>query len=309
MKFVVTGGCGFIGSHLAEALLPLGEVVVLDDLSTGREQNIAPFVDAPNLGFVRGSVTDLGTVRDVCNGAHCIFHEAAIPSVQRSVEDPARTNRANVEGTLNVLIAARDLEVPKVVIASSSSVYGDTPILPKHEEMAPHPLSPYAVSKLAGEAYACVFSGLFGLQTVCLRYFNVYGPRQDPNSDYAAVIPRFISRVLASDPLTVYGDGGQTRDFTYVLDVVQANIRAMRSSAHGVFNIAHGTRISVNDLAERVMEVAGTHTGILHEEPRAGDVRDSLADISKAQQVLGYVPQYSIDRGLAETIAWFAGKQ
>jgi len=308
MKFVVTGGSGFIGSHLAEALIPAGDVVVLDDLSTGKEENMRSFIASPHLKFVRGSITDRKLLTSVCEGASCIFHEAAIASVQRSVEDPALINHVNVEGTLNVLIAARELGIPKVVIASSSSVYGDTPELPKRENMALHPLSPYAVSKLAGEAYACVFSSLFGVQTVCLRYFNVYGPRQDPASEYAAVIPRFITRILNGSPVIIYGDGGQTRDFAYVGDVVQANICAMRSSASGVFNVAHGTRISINDLAERLMEIAGVRTGVIHEEGRSGDVRDSLADISQARESLGYVPRYTIDQGLAETVAWFRKK-
>jgi UDP-glucose 4-epimerase len=309
MKFVVTGGSGFIGSHLVERLLPRGEVVVLDDLSTGKRENLAPFQDYPNLEFVEGSVTDPALLKRISKNAHCIFHQAAIPSVQRSVEDPYRTNRANVDGTLNVLIAAKDQGVPKFVMASSSSVYGDTPVLPKQEDMPPHPLSPYAVSKLAGESYASVFSGLFGLQTVCLRYFNVYGPRQDPLSEYAAVVPRFITRILAGEPVVIHGDGGQTRDFTYVGDVVQANIRAMESDASGIFNIAHGTRISVNNLAERIMEVAGIRTGIIHDEPRPGDVRDSLADIARARQILGFTPQFGIERGLAETVTWFKNQR
>jgi len=238
-------------------------------------------------------------------GADGIFHQAAIPSVPRSVKDPIASNEANITGTLNVLVAAKDCGVSSVVAASSSSVYGDTPVLPKHEGMLPNPLSPYAVTKFAGECYGKVFSDLYGIRTVFLRYFNVYGPRQDPKSEYAAVIPKFITRLLAGRPPIIYGDGEQTRDFTFVADVVQANIRAMESDASGVFNIACGRRISLNHLASILSEIIGAPCDPIYEAPRAGDIRDSLADISRAREAFGYDPQFPVEEGLRRAVAWF----
>jgi len=255
--------------------------------------------------FVEGSVNDLDLLLDLFQGADGIFHQAAIPSVPRSVKDPLATNEANVTGTLSVLVAAKDCGVPAVIAASSSSVYGDTPVLPKHEDMVPNPLSPYAVTKMADEYYGKVFSDLYGTRTVFLRYFNVYGPRQDPKSEYAAVIPKFITRLLAGKLPIIYGDGEQTRDFTFVADVVQANIRAMESDARGVFNIACGRRVSLNTLASILMEITGTRCSPLYEAPRPGDIRDSLADITRAREAFGYNPQYSIEEGLRQTVAWF----
>lgn len=305
-KVVVTGGAGFIGSNLAEALVEGGyDVVVVDDLSTGRIENLHTLRE--RLELVRGSITNLELLRDVLKGATCVFHQAAIPSVQRSVESPLATNEANVNGTLKVLIAARDCGVEKVVYASSSSVYGDTPELPKREDMVPEPLSPYAVSKLAGEHYCEVFSEVYGLKTVCLRYFNVYGPRQDPTSQYAAVIPSFITRVLDGKPPVIYGDGEQTRDFTFVKDVVRANILAMERG-EGVLNIACGRRVSINELAHKVMEIVGVELEPIYESPRQGDVRHSLADISRAKAELGYEPAYDLVEGLKETMKWFQKK-
>lgn len=306
MHYIVTGGAGFIGSHIVERLVQRGDrVTVIDNLFSGKSENIAPFLSRHNFSFVEGSVTDLPLLKEIFSKSDGIFHEAAIASVPRSIRNPAATNEANVTGTLNVLIAAQQCGVKKVVFASSSSVYGDTPTLPKHEEMKPAPLSPYAVSKLAGEQYLAAFSHVFGLQTVSLRYFNVFGPRQDPASEYAAVVPRFITGILAGKPITIFGDGGQTRDFTYVNDVVLANLRAMESNAQGVFNIACNRRISINELAAAMMEIAGRQVPVRYEPARAGDVRDSLADISRAQAAFGYEPAYTVQQGLVETIGWY----
>ena len=223
----------------------------------------------------------------------------------RSVKDPLASNEANVTGTVKVLVAAKDCGVPAVVTASSSSVYGDTPVLPKHEGMIPNPLSPYAVTKFADEGYGKVFSDLYGIRTVFLRYFNVFGPRQDPKSEYAAVIPKFVTRLLAGQPPVIYGDGEQTRDFIFVADVVRANIQAMEGDARGVFNIAGGRRISLNELAARLSGIAGMHARPLYGPVRPGDVRDSLADISRARDAFGFSPRSTVDEGLRETVAWF----
>ena len=306
MKYIVTGGAGFIGSHIAEGLAQAGhDVVVVDNLFSGKLENIAPLLTRENARFVRGSVTDLPLLKKTFDGADGVFHEGAIASVPRSIADPAATNEANVTGTLNVLVAARDCGVPKVLFASSSSVYGNTPALPKREDMAPHPLSPYAVSKLAGEEYLRVFSEVYGLKTVSLRYFNVFGPRQDPLSQYAAVIPNFITRILRHEPPVIYGDGEQTRDFSYVKDVVQANLRAMESGAEGVFNVAYCQRITLKELAATIMELTGITVPLRFDPPRPGDVRDSLADISRARQAFGYSPAYTVKSGLRETIEWY----
>ena len=306
MRIVITGGAGFIGSNLAEvlALAPNNEVCVVDDLSTGRVENI-PI--ASGIEFIKGSITDLQLMNEVLADADFVFHQAALPSVQRSIEDPAHTNEVNIRGTLNVLMAARDAGVKKVIYASSSSVYGDTPELPKREGMTPNPLSPYAVTKLVGEYYCKVFNDVYGLNTISLRYFNVYGPRQDPHSEYAAVIPRFVSRVLKGEPPIIYGDGQQTRDFTFVKDVVNANILAMKSDATGVYNIASGRRISIQGLATLITRLTGRDRDVepVFDKPRKGDVRHSLADISRARADMGYKPEYSLERGLEETIRWF----
>lgn len=305
MKYIITGGAGFIGSNLARTLSQDHEVTILDNLSTGRMENIQDLVDGGDVTFVHGDITDTSLLQNLFQDVDGIFHQAALPSVQRSVKNPMATHEANVTGTLNVLLAARDAGVRKVVMASSSSVYGNTPTLPKHEGMVPHPLSPYAVSKIADEYYASVFSDLFGVQTVCLRYFNVFGPRQDPSSQYAAVIPNFVTRILNDQPPVIYGDGKQTRDFTYIENVVQANIRAMESDAEGVFNIACGERIDLLELASTIMEIVGKDLTPIHEAPRPGDVRDSLADISRAREAFGYAPEYDLKTGLMETITWF----
>jgi nucleoside-diphosphate-sugar epimerase len=306
MKYIVTGGAGFIGSHIVEELAQRDdEVVILDNLFSGKKANILPFLSLRNITFVQGSVTDLALLKTIFEGADGVFHEGAIASVPRSIANPVATNEANVTGTLNVLVAARDCGVKKVLFASSSSVYGNTPALPKREDMTPCPLSPYAVSKLAGEQYLKVFSEIYGFGTVSLRYFNVFGPRQDPASEYAAVIPKFITSILNHHSPTIYGDGGQTRDFSYVRDVVQANIRAMESDARGVFNIAYCQRMSLIDLASTIMELTGNTVPLTFEPARAGDVRDSLADISRAQKAFGYAPAYTVRSGLEETVGWY----
>lgn len=306
MKYVVTGGAGFIGSHIVENLAQQNhEVVIFDDLFSGKLENINPFLKKDSVTFVQGSITDLPLLQKTFAGADGIFHEGAIASVPRSIANPVATNEANVTGTLNVLVAARDCNVRKVLFASSSSVYGNTPTLPKREDMTPNPLSPYAVSKLTGEHYLNVFSEVYGLQTTSLRYFNVFGPRQDPKSQYAAVIPNFITSILKRQSPVIHGDGGQTRDFTFVKDVVQANIRAMESDAQGVYNVAYCKRISLLELAADIMEMTGISVPLIHDEPRAGDVRDSLADITRAQESFGYSPQYTVKTGLKETISWY----
>ena len=304
MKILVTGGAGFIGSNLADELAKKHEVVIVDDLSTGRAANVEDL----DVELVQGSITDMALLKENFRGVDYVFHQAALPSVQRSVDDPVLANEVNVSGTLNVLVAARDADVKKVIYASSSSVYGDTPTLPKREDMKPDPRSPYAVAKLTGEYYCRVFNEIYGLKTVALRYFNVYGPRQDPSSDYAAVIPKFVNRIMAGKGPIIYGNGEQTRDFTFVRDVVQANVRAMESDAAGVFNVAAGQRISVNDLAGMIMEIIGKRVDCVHEETRAGDVRDSLGDISRAHAGFGYAPRYGMDDGLSETIGWFGAR-
>jgi UDP-glucose 4-epimerase len=305
-KVVVTGGAGFIGSILAEELVNAHhEVIVFDNLTIGRLENIAELQSNEHFNFVKGSITDLNLLKKVFEDVECVFHQAAIPSVQQSVENPRATNRSNVTGTLNVLLTARDCGVTKVIFGSSASVYGDTPTLPKSEHMKPNPKSPYAVSKLAGEYYCRVFSEVYGLQTASLRYFNVYGPKQDSHSDYAAVIPRFITRALKNQPLIIFGDGTQTRDFTFVNDVAQANIRAMETNAEGVFNISYGERISLNELATTIMELLDVRLDVVYDEPRPGDIKDSLADISLAREKLNYEPAYSLAKGLEETVRWF----
>jgi UDP-glucose 4-epimerase len=306
MKYIITGGAGFIGSHIVEALAQQQhEVVIFDNLFSGKMENIQQFLKNNDASFVQGSVTDLSVLKKTFEGAEGIFHEGAIASVPRSIANPLATNEANVTGTLNVLIAARDCGVRKVVFASSSSVYGNTPTLPKHEDMTPNPLSPYAVTKLTGEHYLKVFSEVYGLKTLALRYFNVFGPRQDPKSEYAAVIPRFITKILRHESPTIYGDGTQTRDFTYVKDVVQANIRAMESDAQGVHNVAYCKRINLNELASIIMEITGITVPLVYEPVRTGDVRDSLADIKRAQKAFGYLPEYTVKSGLEETIKWY----
>ena len=301
-KVVVTGGAGFIGSHLAERLVEQGyQIIILDNLSTGKMENIKELLNNANVEFIQGSVNDIWLLSQLFSDVSYVFHLAAIPSVPRSVENPQASHEVNVNGTLNVLLAARENGVKKVIYASSSSVYGDTPNLPEKEDMIPRPLSPYAVTKLTGEYYCRVFSQVYKLLTVCLRYFNVYGPRQDPNSQYSAVVPKFIQRVLEGQPPFILGDGEQTRDFTFVKDVVEANILMAENDASGIVNVSHGESITINKLAKLIINIIGSNVEPIYQEPRLGDVRHSLADISKAR-AYGYEPKYSLEAGLSETI-------
>lgn len=298
-KVVITGGAGFIGSNLAAALAEENEVVVIDDLSTGKKDNLA----GVNAKLIPGSITDLN-LKAAFEGATSVFHLAAIASVKKSVEDPLRTNEVGINGTLKTLIAARDAGVKRVILASSAAVYGSSLQLPKREDMRPQPQSPYAVSKLAGENYAQVFQELYGLEAVILRYFNVFGPRQDPSSEYSGVISRFISAMLKGEQPVIFGDGEQTRDFIYVADVVAANILSYRSSVSGVFNIACAKSTSLNKLAKSIGKILGREVHPQYKAPRPGDIRHSLADIGKAKDI-GFEPKYSLEEGLKETIRWF----
>ena len=304
-KIIVTGGAGFIGSNLTRALVSKNKIMVIDNLSTGNLENIKDLIDNKQIDFIKGSITDLDLLQDTFKDIDYVFHQAALPSVPRSIKNPIESNKTNVDGTLNVLIAAKDNCVKKVIYASSSSVYGDTPTLPKKEEFRPCPLSPYAVNKLTGEYYCQVFSIVYGLPTVSLRYFNVYGPRQDPAGEYAAVIPNFIMKVLDDKSPIIFGDGEQTRDFTFVDDVVNANILAAESKTCGVFNVAGGKRITIKSLAGLIMKIIGKKLEIKYENPRPGDIKHSLADITKAKNDFNYKPKIDIEKGLIETVKWF----
>lgn len=309
MKFLVTGGAGFIGSNIVEELVKRGEKVrVVDDFSTGKKENIEPFLS--KIEFLEGDLCDFRVAEKAVRGVNYILHQAAIPSVPRSIKNPLRSNEANVTGTLNLLWAASKADVKRFVYASSSSIYGDMPVLLKREDMSPNPLSPYAISKLTGEYYCRIFYKIYELETVCLRYFNVFGPRQDPNSQYAAVIPKFITCMLNKTQPIIYGDGEQSRDFTYVANVVEANILAAKAGdASGkVFNIACGQRTAVNELAEKLNKILGLNIEPHYTKPRTGDVKHSLADISEAKKKLGYTPQINFEKGLKITVKWFKEK-
>ena len=304
---LVTGGAGFIGSHLVDALLAAGwSCRVLDNFSTGSPRNLSHILDQVEL--IEGDIRDLETVRRAVNGMEVVFHQAALPSVPRSINDPLTTHAVNATGTLNVLSAARESGVRRVVYASSSSVYGDSRQLPKREDMLALPKSPYASSKLAGEHYCRAFLTAYGLETVSLRYFNVFGPRQDPTSHYAAVIPRFISALLEGTDVRIYGDGRQTRDFTYVGNVVQANLAAASAlgAEGGVCNIACGRRTSLLSLLDMLSARIGALPRSVHEAKRTGDVQDSVADVSEARRLLDYEPETDIQQGLNETVDWLA---
>ena len=305
---LVTGGAGFIGSHLAEGLLKQGhQVRVLDNFSTGKRENLIFERPNPSLEVINGDIRELGDCQKAVAGVEYVFHEAALASVQRSVEDPLTTQAVNVEGTLHILMASREAGVKRVIYASSSSVYGDTPVLPKHEEMHPSPLSPYALQKYIGEQYCRLFSQLYSLDTLSLRYFNIFGPRQDPNSVYSAVIPRFIDALLHRRSPIVYGDGEQSRDFTYIDNVVQANMLAMSAQRlrGEIVNIACGQRITLNQLLGLLKQFIPSEKPAVYEEARSGDVRHSLADISKAKDCLRYEPIASIETGLKRTVEFF----
>lgn len=299
-KIVITGGAGFIGANLAEELAADNSVIIVDDLSVGRKENLTD-LPGENVKFVEGSIGDLSLLKRLFRNVDVVFHQAAISSVHKSIENPLATNDVNVTGALNVLLAARDSGVKKVVFASSAAVYGDTASTTQREDMMPNPQSLYAVTKLVGEYYCRVFQMVYGLPTVSLRYFNVYGPKQDPNSEYAAVIPRFAKRLSEGKPPIIYGDGEQTRDFVFVSDVVRANILAAESEATGVCNIGQGQSITINELATLITRIMNKDPGIIYEEARAGDIRHSLADISKAG-LFGYRPQYDLEQGLRKTI-------
>jgi len=302
-RYLVTGGAGFIGSHLAEALLDQGESVrVLDNLATGRETNLAALQGRAQL--IRGDLRNLEAVRAAVEGVEVVFHQGALASVPRSIADPVTSLEININGTQNVLQAARDAGVRRVVYASSSSIYGNTPTLPKHEQMQPHPVSPYGIHKLTGELLCEVFTSIYGLETVALRYFNVFGPRQDPSSEYAAVIPRFLTALIHQRRPIVFGDGEQTRDFTYIANVVQANLLAAtsRAAVGYAMNIGCGEQVSLNTVLHLAGELLGVTPDVEYREPRPGDVRDSLADISLAQLLLGYKPIIGFDEGLALTM-------
>ena len=308
-KMAITGGAGFIGSNLAEHLLSKEfSVTVIDNLSTGRKQNLSgwPEKAGDRFQFLLTDINDTDQLRRAFTGVSYVFHLAAIPSVARSIEDPAATQLANINGTLSVLSAARQAGVKRVIAASSSSIYGDEPNLPKKEERIGRCLSPYALSKFVTEDYCRLFWQLYGLETVSLRYFNVFGPRQDPNSDYAAVIPRFSTRMLAGKPPIVYGDGEQTRDFTFVSNVVDANWKAATSPnvAGQAFNIGCGLRTSLNQLIGILNKILGTQIKPIYEPARQGDVRDSLADIGKARTMLGYSPAVALEAGLERVVNW-----
>lgn len=305
---LVTGGAGFIGSHLAAAMAEQGaRVRVLDDLSTGHAENLEEI--GGKIDFVRASLADQEATRRALEDVELVFHEAAIPSVPRSVDNPRETHMACVEGTFTLLQAARERRVKRIVYAASSSAYGDQPTLLKSEEMRPEPLSPYAVAKLVGEYYAQVFNRVYGLETVCLRYFNVFGPRQDPSSPYSGVISRFIDALLGDKPPIIFGDGEQSRDFTYIGNVVAANLRAAETTAGvgHVINIANGERTTLNELLDVLKKITARPGAQAEFKPaRVGDVRHSLADITRARQLLGYEPQVGLEEGLRLTIDWWS---
>ncbi len=303
---LVTGGAGFIGSHIVRRLLEQGQSVrVLDDFSTGKRQNLAEV--AGQIELVEGSICDAATVAQAMRGVEVVFHLAARASVPRSVAEPRPCNEINVTGALNLLIAARDVGARRFVYSASSSAYGDSPVMPKKPDMRPQPLSPYAVSKLAAEHYCTCWWHVYGLQTICLRYFNVFGPRQDPHGAYAAVIPAFVSRMLKGQPPVVYGDGEQSRDFCFIENVVNANMLAAEAAElHGeVVNIACGERTTLNAIVKDVNTLLGTNVQPKYEPPRAGDVRHSLADLSDAKRVLGYEPKVMFSEGLRRSIDWY----
>jgi nucleoside-diphosphate-sugar epimerase len=307
--YLVTGGAGFIGSHLCEELVRRGERVrVVDSLITGKRANLAHL---PGVDFVEGDLAEIAVAERATAGVEYVLHQAAIPSVPRSVSDPITSNRSNIDATLNVLVAARDAGVKRVVYAGSSSAYGDTPTLPKREDMPTNPLSPYALQKLVGEQYLALFTKLYGLDTVTIRYFNVFGPRQDPSSPYSGVISLFISALVDGHRPIIYGDGGQTRDFTYVANVVDGVLRACHAPGIGgqVMNVATGGRISLNELLKTLCELLGVRAEAVYREPRTGDVRDSQADINRAQQLIGYVPLVDLREGLERTLAWYRAGQ
>jgi nucleoside-diphosphate-sugar epimerase len=310
MRYLVTGGAGFIGSNTVDELVRRGHsVVVLDDLSSGKEDNLAEIRN--KITFIKGSITDIEVVRKAMHEAEYVLHLAARTSVPRSVKDPIETNKINIDGTLNVLVAAKELKVKRVVFAASSSAYGETPTLPKVETMQPMPISPYGVTKYVGELYGQTFGRCYGLENVALRYFNIFGPRQDPDSPYSGVLAKFCTAFLEDTQPLVFGDGEQTRDFTYVENAVQANLLACEApSVSGkVFNVGVGGRVSLNEVLRELGKITGKRLEAKHDPPRDGDIRDSQADISQAREVLGYDPQVGFEEGLARTFEWYRATQ
>jgi nucleoside-diphosphate-sugar epimerase len=310
MRYLVTGGAGFIGSNTVDELVRRGHsVVVLDDLSSGKEDNLAEIRN--KITFIKGSITDIEVVRKAMHEAEYVLHLGARTSVPRSVKDPIDTNKINIEGTLNVLVAAKELKVKRVVFAASSSAYGETPTLPKVETMQPQPISPYGVTKYVGELYGQTFGRCYGLENVSLRYFNIFGPRQDPSSPYSGVLAKFCRAFLEDTQPLVFGDGEQTRDFTYVENAVQANLLACEApNASGkVFNVGVGERISLNEVLRELGKITGKRLEAKYEPPRDGDIRDSQADISQARECLAYDPQVSFEEGLARTFEWYRATQ
>ncbi len=308
-RALVTGGAGFIGSHLVEGLLARGYAVrVIDNFATGKRENLAPVAD--KIELLEGDVRNLTTARTAMKNVDVVFHEAALPSVARSVANPLESNEVNITGTLNVLLAARDAAVKRVVLAASSAAYGNTLTLPKEETMTPEPLSPYAVSKVAGEQYAKIFAELYGLSTVSLRYFNVFGPRQDPTTQYAGVIAKFCTCALEGKPYPVFGDGEQSRDFTYVANVVDANLLAAEAKLEGgaLMNIAYGKRATLNQIIDMLNELTHQNLPTQYGPERAGDVRHSHASLKRAQEILGYAPKVDLLEGLRRTLEWYRGK-
>ena len=305
-RYLVTGGAGFIGSHIVRRLVGEGELVrVVDNLSTGQSARLQDVRDS--VEFVEGDLADERVSDDVVKGVDHVLHQAAVPSVQRSVRDPIGTNRSNVTATLNVLESCRKAGVRRLVYAASSSAYGDTEVLPKIEEMSPNPLSPYALQKLVGERYCKLYYDLYGLETVSLRYFNVFGPDQDPHSEYSAVIPKFIAKLLAKESLTIYGDGEQSRDFTYVENVVEANLLALRAATApgNICNIGCGEHITLNQLVRLLEEILGANANVNYTASKPGDVRHSLADVTLAQRLLGYEPKVMVEEGLRRAVQAF----
>ena len=306
MRFLVTGGAGFIGSNTVDELVRRGHsVVVLDDLSSGKEENLAE--SRNKISFIKGSITDLEAVRKAVQEAECVLHLAARTSVPRSVKDPIETNRINVDGMLNVLVAARDAKVKRVVFAASSSAYGETPTLPKVETMQPEPISPYGVMKYVGELYAQMFGRVYGLENVSLRYFNIFGPRQDPGSPYSGVLAKFCTAFLEDTQPVIFGGGEQTRDFTFVENAVQANLLACEAPnvSGKVFNVGTGGRFSLNQTLELLCKISGKQLEARRDPPRDGDIRDSQADITQAREILGYDPQIGFEEGLRRTFEWY----
>jgi len=305
--YLITGIAGFIGSSLAHALVQRGEQVRgVDNISTGKRENLAGLMD--RLEFREADLLDLDAMQRACQGVDFVLHQAAIPSVPKSVHDPLGNNRANVDGTVNLLVAARDAKVKRVIYAASSSAYGDTPTLPKREDMTPNPVSPYAVAKLAGEHYMRSFCRCYGLETICLRYFNIFGPRQDPWSPYSGVLAKFITQMLSGEQPTIFGDGTQSRDFTYIDNVIEANLLACKASAAALgqtFNIATGERFDLNQTFNILKKLTGYSGQVKYAPERAGDVKHSLADISCAEKYLGYKPKVDFQKGLERTVAWY----